>query len=77
MELETTIANGLPCIAKVVTYNVIPPDRNADSDWDSRGYTEIDFDLLTRKGKTAAWMDKLMSEADRQRIEIEIEKEMR
>lgn len=52
------------CVIGVIAFNKVPPDRYADSDMDFYGYTECEFDVLG---------DLEMTEADRVRIEAEIE----
>ena len=75
MEIQTTIKNGLPCIAKVVTFQRHKPNHRADNPEDYYGYTLIEFDLLTRKGKAAPWLERLMTSEDRERIETQIAEE--
>ena len=49
-----------------------PLGPNCDSDWDCYGYTEIEFNVLDRKGYKAAWLERKMTQEDRERIELEI-----
>jgi hypothetical protein len=70
--IKTTVKGGLPCTARMTHYLKVGPDISADNDWDYRGYTEIEFELLTRAGKPSPWMDKQMTDADRERIEQEL-----
>ena len=66
--LKTTVNHGLPCIAKVTCYT--PPE---DSSYDSEGIDEeIEFDLYTRKGKLATWIEKAASAADLERVGNEL-----
>ena len=68
--IETTVA-GIPAQIGVVDFTSVrgSKSRNADSDLDFYGYTEIDFELLDRKGYRAAWLD---GKADKQTIEQQI-----
>ena len=67
---------GLPCIAVVTHYTGQLPDRSADNPDDYYGYVEVEFELLTTKGKPAPWLEKVMTEKDKARIESEIEEAM-
>lgn len=70
--METHIA-GIPCQVEVTHFFVQKPlGPNCDSDWDCYGYANIEFDVLDRKGYRAPWLEKKMSQADRERIEIQI-----
>jgi hypothetical protein len=44
----------------------------ADSPDDCYGYTEIDFDVLDRRGRPAPWIERKMDDADTRAIEQEI-----
>jgi len=72
-QIETTVKSGLPCLAKITHYFKQPAQgSSADSDWDCYGYEDIEFELLTLKGKPAPWLNNLVSKKDRARIESEI-----
>lgn len=72
MEIESRIS-GIPCIIQVDRCFVQKPmGPSADSDWDCYGYTEVDFTVLDRKGYPAPWLEAKLTEADRNRIEVEI-----
>lgn len=74
MDHHTTINGGLPCIARVTHYSPgCAAKTNADP-WDcyEAEYPEIEFDLLTTRGKPAPWLEKLMTDQDRERIENEL-----
>jgi len=72
MQINTTIKNGLPCIAVLTWYLSAAANYRADNPEDYYGYTDVEFELRTRNDKPANWMDKFMSEKDRQRIEMEL-----
>jgi hypothetical protein len=67
---------GIPCWVKVNFYHDTPPWRGpihrCDSDWDYYGNTEIDFNILDRRGRPAPWLEAKLSDADRTALESEI-----
>ena len=66
--IAATIA-GIPCLVEVTYLHVQEPmGPSADSDWDCYGYTECDFDVYDRKGYPAAWLEKKMTDEDREAI---------
>ena len=73
--IESRIA-GIPCIIRVDTCIVVPPFRdsphNCDSSDDYYGYRDVEFTVLDRKGYKAAWLERKMTVADKNRIEQEI-----
>jgi hypothetical protein len=71
--LESYVA-GIPCLIEVDTCNVVKGsfDRGCDSDMDYYGYSEIEFSVYDRKGYAAKWLEKKMTDADKNRIENEI-----
>lgn len=75
MEIETRVS-GIPCIAKVTHYTSVRGNPRADSDWDYTGYTECEFEILDRRGKPAAWLERKVTDDDRQRIEQEITEQL-
>ena len=70
--MDTHIA-GIPCQIEVTYFFIQEPlGPNCDSDWDCYGYTDIEFDVLDRKGYKAAWLEKKMTQEDIERIELQI-----
>jgi hypothetical protein len=70
----TRIKGGLPCIAEVTHCSPGCASKvNADPDdcYESEA-PEIEFRLLTMKGKPAPWLEKLMTQDDQERIEREL-----
>lgn len=64
---------GIPCQIEVTHFVVQPPlGPNCDSDWDCYGYTEIEFEVLDRRGRSAPWLARKMTPQDVERIEAEI-----
>lgn len=68
----TNIA-GIPCQVNVTYFHKQPAlGPMCDSDWDCYGYTDIEFDVLDRKGYKAPWLERKMTLADKQRIDEEL-----
>jgi hypothetical protein len=76
-EIETRVA-GIPCIIGVTYFDSVKGsyDYNAPSDWDYRGYVECEFDVLDRRGRKAAWLERKLTDDDTSRIESEIAKHL-
>jgi hypothetical protein len=76
-EIESTVA-GIPCLIGVIEFSSVRGSYsyNAPSDMDYYGYTESDWEVLDRRGRPAAWLDRKLTGADRCRIEREIEEAM-
>ena len=71
--MQSRIA-GIPCQIEVTyfasskgTYS-----RQAETPDEYYGHTEIEFDILDRKGYKAAWLEKKMTQEDIERIELQI-----
>jgi hypothetical protein len=79
MQVEIRI-QGIPALAKVTYYNKVKPWKgcisNCPSDMDYYGYTEIEYEVLDRKGYKAAWLEKKMTKQDEENIKIKIQEEM-
>ena len=69
-EIKARVA-GIPCIIGVTYFdNVIGSySYHAASDLDYHGYTDIEFDLLDRKGRLAPWLERKLDNIERERIE--------
>jgi hypothetical protein len=72
-EFESRVC-GIPCIIRVKYWEVyIPAQRSGPPE---RCYPEEggegDWEILDRKGRPAAWLEKKLTESDRQRIDAEI-----
>lgn len=72
-EIESTVA-GIPCIIGVTYFDSEEGSYSyhADSDVDYYGYTECEFDVLDRRGRKAAWLERKLSDEDTIRIEGEV-----
>ncbi len=68
------ILNGIPCLIGVESYTGQKPFKgsayNCDSDWDYRGFEDIEYSILDRKGYYAEWLSKKLDK----KIKHEIEK---
>lgn len=74
--IETRIA-GIPCLIDVTHFERVRGSNQADSDWDYTGYSECEWDVLDRRGRPAPWISCKLTDKDRERIECEIEEEMK
>ena len=75
MQIDTKI-QGIPCLVEVTTFiNVEPwkgsPHTCPSSD-DYYGYTEIEYDVLDRKGYRAKWLERKMTDRDVERVKEDI-----
>ena len=72
-EIESRVA-GIPCIIGVTHFESVKGsfDYHADSDWDYHGYTECEFEVLDRRGRKAAWLERKLTDDMTQKIESEI-----
>lgn len=73
--IRTTI-QGIPCIVEEThIYYTKPSFKPAclcDSPSEFYGDYEVEFDVFDRKGYRAAWLERKMTDKDRERIEQEI-----
>jgi len=76
-EIESRVA-GIPCLIGVSHFDCVRGSYsyNAASDMDYYGYTESEWDVLDRRGRPAAWLERKLTSADRDRIEQEIAEAM-
>lgn len=75
---DTRIA-GIPCQIGVTYFHNQPPWRGSahtcDSDMDYCGYNELEYDVLDRRGRPAAWLerkltDDIKSEIDQETLQL-------
>ena len=70
--------HGIPCIIGVESCFEQAPHKGSaytcDSDWDYYGYSDIAWQILDRKGYSAAWLERKLTENDRAAIEAAIMK---
>lgn len=70
--LDTTIS-GIPCKIGITNYFVQQPmGMWADSADDCYGYTELEYDILDRKGYQADWLARKVTSQDEDRISEEV-----
>jgi|ERR1035437_6923737 hypothetical protein len=69
--LEASI-QGIPCLIEVDTCNVVKGNSRADNPNDYYGYADIEFTVYDRKGYRAVWLEKKMTDEDREAIEEKI-----
>lgn len=76
-EIESRVA-GIPCLIGVSHFVCVRGSYsyNAASDWEYYGYSESEWDVLDRRGRPAAWLERKLTDDDRQRIEQEISEAM-
>lgn len=76
-EIESRVA-GIPCLIGVTHFESVRGSYsyNAASDMDYYGYSESEWDVLDRRGRPAAWLERKLTDDDRQRIEQEIAEAM-
>ena len=76
-EIESRVA-GIPCLIGVSHFDCVRGSYsyNAASDWDYYGYSESEWDVLDRRGRPAAWLERKLTDDGRQRIEQEIAEAM-
>ena len=72
-EIESRVA-GIPCRIGVVQFDQVKGTYSAhtESGMDYYGYSEIEFDVLDRRGRRAAWLEAKLNSGARTRIEREI-----
>lgn len=72
-EIEFTLA-GIPCLIGVIYYNCVKGSGRYDapSDIDYYGYTELDYDILDRKGYRARWLERKLDTKIKTEIELRI-----
>lgn len=75
-QIESHI-QGIPCLIEITHFDQVKGDSSTwASDWDYYGYTESEWNVRDRRGYRAAWLENKLTDADRERIEIEIDEFM-
>lgn len=69
-EIEARVA-GIPCKIGVTHFESERGSYsyNAPSDIDFYGYTEMDYEVLDRRGRPAAWLERKLDKTERADIE--------
>jgi len=70
---------GIPAQIGVISFSSVRGSfsYSAPSDLDYFGYTEMEWELLDRKGYLANWLDKKLSDVDRNELDQEVIQYMR
>lgn len=80
IELVPTYIKGIPCLLGVTHYFEQKPFKGSaylcDSSDDYYGYTDVEYDILDRKGYPASWLERKTDRSDKERFEQEIKKYM-
>lgn len=76
-EIESRVA-GIPCLIGVLYFDSVRGSYSyhAPSDMDYYGYTESEWEVLDSRGRPAPWLERKLTDGDRQRIEQEIAEAM-
>ena len=74
-QLDIRVA-GIPAVADITHFVHVPPFSGSshicDSSDDYYGYTEIEWDLLDRKGYPAKWLKKKLTAKEKFQIESDL-----
>lgn len=75
MQVATQI-QGIPCLVEVTTFINVKPWKGSlhtcPSSDDYYGYTEIEYEVLDRKGYLAKWLERKMTDRDVERVKEDI-----
>lgn len=73
-EIESRVA-GIPCLIGVTHYESVGGSYsyNAASDMDYYGYSDAEWEVLDRRGRKAAWLERKLTSRDHDRISAEID----
>jgi len=77
-EIESRVA-GIPCLIGVTDFSSVRGSYSyhADSDMDYYGYSESEWEVLDRRGRPAAWLERKLTDRERSRIDDEVFEHMR
>lgn len=68
-EIEHRVS-GIPCLIGVITYETEPQT------WDEPGYTDMEWEILDRRGRPAPWLERKVTAQEEASIEEAIYHEM-
>lgn len=62
---------GIPCLIGVIDFESVQGSysRNAPSDLDYYGYTDCTWDVLDQRGRPAPWLERKLTDRDRDDID--------
>jgi hypothetical protein len=69
----STHVQGIPCQCRITHFSPAVPMRVYGPSWDDADPPkpeELDYEILDRKGRPAAWLENKITPADRERIEV-------
>lgn len=69
MIIESRV-KGIPCQIDVLSFNSVSPDPWADNPADYYGFTECEYNILDRRGRPAGWLERKMTDDDRDQVEM-------
>jgi hypothetical protein len=68
-EIEHRVA-GIPCLIGVISYESEPQT------WDDPGCTDMEWEILDRRGRPAPWLERKVTDKEQSSIEDAIYQEM-
>lgn len=73
MDIDVRVC-GIPAIARVLHYRPYEPAyrRGHPDNWEPASPPEIDFEILDRRGRPAPWLERKLTDAERERIERDL-----
>ena len=66
-EFESTVS-GIPCIIRVTAYTDTPARLIGPWENSYPAEFEFEFEVLTRKGKPASWLERKLTDSDNDRL---------
>lgn len=70
MTFHSRIA-GIPCTVRIDSIDAAAPQFGADSDWDARGWLDIEMTICDQRGRPAPWLMRKADKDDWNRLEAE------
>ena len=71
-QLVNVTVCGIPAQAKITHLVVVKGSVHADNPDDYYGYSEVEFEICDRKGYQAKWLERKMTDEDRDSVEEQI-----
>jgi hypothetical protein len=78
MQIDTRVA-GIPCIVDVTYYEPITPGRRWGhiDNWTPDEGGELEYTICDRRGRTAPWLTRKVTDRDTDRLKTEIWKHIK